>query len=44
VTPADVLYGRKDQILKRRREVATETVNRRRDYNQGLKELAIAAG
>ena len=40
VTPADVLYGRKDQILKRRREVRIETVNRRRDYNRNSKELA----
>jgi putative transposase len=43
VTPADVLYGRKDQILYHRREVRNETVNRRRDYNQGLKELANTA-
>jgi transposase InsO family protein len=43
VTPADVLYGRKDQILQRRREVRIETVNRRRDYNQGSRELANVA-
>lgn len=43
VTPADVLYCRKDQILKRRREVRITTFNRRRDYNQGLKELANTA-
>lgn len=43
VTPADVLYGRKDQVLKRRREVRIETFNRRRDYNQGLRELANTA-
>jgi putative transposase len=43
VTPADVLYGRKDQILHRRREVRNETVNRRRDYNQCHKELANTA-
>jgi putative transposase len=43
VTPADVLYGRREQILKRRKEVQTQTVNRRRDYNQGLRELISAA-
>ncbi|MGI2336120.1 MAG: transposase [Dehalogenimonas sp.] len=40
VTPADVLYGRKDQILLRRKEVKAATLTRRRNYNQGLKELA----
>ncbi len=39
VAPADVLYGRREQILKRRKEVQILTINRRRDYNQGLKEL-----
>ncbi len=43
VTPADVLYGRREQILKRRKEVKIQTVNRRRDYNRGLKELANTA-
>jgi len=43
VTPADVLYGRREQILKRRKEVQIQTVNRRRDYNQGLRELISAA-
>jgi len=43
VTPADVLYGRREEILQRRKEVQLQTVNRRRDYNQGLKELANAA-
>jgi transposase InsO family protein len=42
VTPADVLYGRKEEILQRRKEVQTQTINRRRDYNQGLKKLANA--
>ena len=40
VTPADVLYGRREEILKHRKEVQTATIGRRRDYNQGLKELA----
>ena len=39
VAPADVLYGRREQILKRRKEVQIQTINRRRDYNQGLREL-----
>jgi transposase InsO family protein len=38
VTPADVLYGRREEILKRRREVRVQTINRRKDYNRGLKE------
>ena len=40
VTPADVLYGRREQILARRKEVKRQTINRRRRYNQGLRELA----
>jgi RNA-directed DNA polymerase len=43
VTPADVLYGRKEQILQRRKEVQILTINRRKDYNQGLRELVNAA-
>jgi transposase InsO family protein len=43
VTPADVLYGRKDEILKRREEVRLQTINRRRDYNRKLRELASTA-
>ena len=43
VTPADVLYGRREELLKRRKEVQIQTINRRRDYNQGLKELVNAA-
>ena len=42
VTPADVLCGRRELILQRRKEVQILTINRRRDYNQGLKELANA--
>lgn len=41
VTPADVLYDRREEILKRRKEVRVTTISRRRNYNQGLKELAI---
>jgi putative transposase len=42
VTPADVLQGRREQILQRRKEVQIQTINRRRDYNRGLRELANA--
>jgi len=42
VTPADVLCGRKEAILQRRKEVQTLTINHRRDYNRGLSELATA--
>ncbi len=43
VTPADVLYGRREQILKCRKEVRIQTVNRRRDYNRRVRELVNAA-
>jgi len=43
VTPADVLYGRREDILLRRKEVQIQTINRRRDYNRGLRELVDAA-
>ncbi len=43
VTPADVLYGRREEILDCRKEVQIQTINRRRDYNQGLRELVNAA-
>jgi hypothetical protein len=43
VTPADVLYGRREEILERRKEVQILTINRRRDYNRGLRELVNAA-
>jgi len=43
VTPADVLYGRREEILERRKEVRIQTINRRRDYNQYLRELVNAA-
>ena len=42
VTPADVLCGRREQILERRKEVQIQTINRRRDYNKGLRELVNA--
>jgi len=43
VMPADVLYGRREEILKRRKEVQILTINRRRDYNRSFRELANAA-
>jgi putative transposase len=43
VTPADVLFGRREQILQRRKEVKAQTIQHRRDYNQGLRELVNAA-
>ena len=43
VTPADVLFGRREQILARRKEVERQTINRRRRYNQGLRGLAHTA-
>ena len=43
VTPADVLYGRRETILQRRKEVQILTINCRRDYNRDLRELVNAA-
>ncbi len=39
VTPADVLHGRREQILQHRKEVQAQTVQRRKDYNHTLREL-----
>jgi hypothetical protein len=39
VTPSDVLRGRREEILQRRKEVKTETIARRRRYNRALREL-----
>lgn len=38
VTPADMLYGRRDAILARRKEVQRETFERRRRYNQQVRD------
>jgi len=43
VTPADVLYDRREEIMEHRKEVKIQTINRRRDYNRSLRELANAA-
>ena len=42
VTPADVLYGRRADVLNRRKEVQIQTINRRKDYNRDLTELVNA--
>jgi|TARA_B100000315_G_scaffold102355_1_gene93882 transposase InsO family protein len=43
VTPADVLNGRREQILQRRKEVQAQTIERRRRYNRTLKEFAVSS-
>ena len=40
VTPSDVLRGRREDILRRRREVKAQTIERRRRHNRALRELA----
>ena len=42
VTPADVLYDKREEILQRRKEVRIRTINRRRNYNKGMRELVSA--
>jgi len=39
ITPVDVLNGRREQILRHRKEVQVQTVQHRREYNQTLREL-----
>ncbi len=43
VTPADVLHGRRERILQERKEVQTQTLQRRKLYNQHLRGLAKSA-
>ena len=43
VTPPDVLDGRREQILQKRKDVQAHTFQRRRLYNQYLRELAQSA-
>ena len=39
VTPSDVLKGRRPEILRRRKEVQAQTIQRRRQHNRTLREL-----
>ena len=39
VTPSDVLRGRREDILRRRKEVKAQTIERRRQHNRDLREL-----
>jgi len=43
ITPSDVLYGKRKQILLQRKEVQIQTINRRKEYNRDLRELVNAA-
>ena len=43
VTHSDVLDGRREQVLQKRKEVQTQTIQRRRLYNQQLRELVRSA-
>jgi hypothetical protein len=38
VTTADVYYGRRDEILARRKEIRQRTLQQRRDYNRANRE------
>ncbi len=38
VTPPDVYYGRRDEILERRKEVSKRTLRLRRDYHRASRE------
>ena len=40
VTPSDVLKGRRPEILRRRKEMQAQTIQRRRRHNRILRELA----
>lgn len=39
VAPSDVLRGQRDAILRRRKEIQAETIQRWKRYNQALREL-----
>ena len=43
ITPADMLAGRQDEILERRREVKERTIDRRRLSNHALREQLATA-
>ena len=39
VTPSDMLRGRREDILRRRRETQAQTIQRRRQHNREIREL-----
>ena len=39
VTPSDVLKGRRQEILRHRKEVQAQTIQRRRQHNKAIREL-----
>lgn len=39
VTPVDVYYGRREDILTRRKETKRRTLRARREYNRRLRQL-----
>ena len=41
VTPSDVLRGRREEILQRRREAQAQPIERRRRHNMVLRVLTI---
>ncbi len=43
VTPDDVLNGRREQILQRRKEVQLRTIDRRRRYNRSVRKLSAGS-
>jgi hypothetical protein len=43
VTPDDVLQGRRDSILAKRKEVQTQTLRRRQLHNQHIRQLETSS-
>ena len=41
VTPSDALRGRREDILRRRKEVKAQTIERRRQHNRDLREFQL---
>ena len=40
VTPSDVLKGRREEILQRRKAIQAQTIQRRRQHNRAFMEFA----